>query len=49
MYSKTVIIILLGLMIFLQGCNTLKGAKDGLKEDWKTIAGVDGWIQETFW
>ena len=34
---------------FLQGCNTLKGAGNGFKEDWKTVTQVDDWIQEKMW
>ena len=49
MRLKTFIITILGLMLFLQGCSTLKGAKEGFKEDWKVLNKADGWMQEHLW
>ena len=49
MGSKMYVIVLLGAMMFMQGCNTLKGASVGIKEDWKSLQGVDDWMEETFW
>ena len=49
MYSKMLIIVLFGLMVFFQGCNTLKGAKDGIKKDWKELNKADGWLKENMW
>jgi len=53
MYSKTLIIVLFGLMVLFQGCNTIKGAvdggTDGFKKDWKELNAADGWIKENLW
>ena len=35
--------------LFLQGCNTLKGAGNGFKEDWKVMSKFDQWLQEKMW
>ena len=42
-------IIIIGLTMFLQGCNTLKGAKEGFKEDWKALSEADDWMKENMW
>ena len=53
MYSKMLIIVLFGLMVLFQGCNTLKGVKDGVtegvKKDWKELNAADGWMKENLW
>jgi len=49
MHSKLLIIVLFGLMAIFQGCNTLKGAAEGAKEDWKDLNKADGWIKENLW
>ena len=49
MSSKRFLICALGLILFLQGCSTLKGATEGFKEDWKSLEGADGWIRENLW
>ena len=49
MRSKRFLISVLGLILFLQGCSTLKGAQEGFKEDWKALTEADGWIQEHLW
>jgi len=49
MNLEFLIIIVFGSVLFLQGCSTFKGAKEGIKEDWNAIRKLDGWIQETFW
>jgi len=49
MYSKTIIIILFTLMVFLQGCNTFNGAKEGFKKDWIEANREDGWIKKNLW
>lgn len=49
MYSKTLIIVLFGLMVLFQGCSTVKGAADGFKEDWKKLNAADGWVKENLW
>jgi len=49
MYSKMLIIIFFGLMVLFQGCNTVKGATDGFKKDWKDLNVADGWIKENLW
>lgn len=49
MRSKRFIMGVLGLLLFLQGCSTIKGAKEGFKEDWKALGKADKWIQENLW
>jgi len=49
MYSKMLIIVLFGLMVFFQGCNTIKGGTEGFKKDWKELNAADGWIKENLW
>jgi len=49
MYLKMLIIVLFGLMVLFQGCNTLKGAKNGFKKDWNDLNKADGWIKENMW
>lgn len=49
MYSKMLIIVFFGLIMLFQGCNTLKGATDGFKEDWKELNKADGWVKENLW
>ncbi len=50
MYSKMLIIVLFGLMVLLQGCNTLKGAKDGIKKAAKSMKILCNLIfQEVSW
>ncbi|MCK5591677.1 MAG: hypothetical protein KAI72_06955 [Candidatus Pacebacteria bacterium] len=57
MRSKIFLISVLGLILFMQRCSTLKkstkgaakGAKEGFKEDWEAIQEVDGWMREHLW
>ena len=49
-------IILFGLLIFLigvAGCGTVKGAAQGMKEDWQAAAKAtktaDEWIKKNLW
>jgi hypothetical protein len=49
MRSKSLLVVVLGMMLFLQGCATFKGAKEGFKEDWKALTKADDWIQEHLW
>ena len=49
MRSKRFLISVLGLILFMQGCSTFKGAKEGFKEDWKAVVGADGWMREHLW
>ena len=49
MRSKVNIIVLLALVLFMQGCGTLKGVKQDTKDSWKLMAKFDAWIQEHFW
>ena len=49
MRIKLLTLICLGLLMGLQGCGTLRGAKDGFKEDWKALTKADGWIREHMW
>lgn len=49
------LIVLVGtcLVLSMQGCATLKGAKDGacegFKKDWQSTKGLDAWIEENLW
>jgi len=43
------VILMFGLIIFAQGCGTLKGAREGFKEDWKALQKTDDWIRENMW
>ena len=49
MRFKVFIIFILGLMLFMQGCATFRGAKEGFKEDWKALGEVDDWMEEHMW
>lgn len=49
MNSKLLIIALCSMVVFLQGCNTMKGAKDGFKKDWNELNAADGWVKENLW
>ena len=53
MCSKKFLVGILGLIIFVQGCATLKetkeGAKEGAKKSWSVLATADEWIQEHLW
>lgn len=49
-------LIILGLyliLIFLAGCETVKGAAkggaEGFSEDWENTKKVDKWMRETLW
>ena len=49
MRSKRFLISVLGLILFVQGCSTLKGAQEGFKEDWKVLVEADDWVKENLW
>ena len=53
MRSKSFLIGILGLILFVQGCSTLKGAGkgagEGFKKDWKALGKVDEWMREKLW
>ncbi len=53
MKSKSLILIVLGMVIFLQGCETFKGAAIGFKKDventWNGASKADVWIKDTLW
>ena len=49
MRARTLIVFIVGLMLFLQGCNTFHGAKEGFKEDWIKAREVDDWMRENMW
>lgn len=36
-------------LIFICGCNTLKGAAEGAKKDWGTVEKADEWVQKNLW
>ena len=44
-----IVLVVFGLIVFMQGCSTLKGAKEGFKEDWKALTKVDDWMQKNLW
>lgn len=49
--KPTKLIVLLGfvILLFFQGCETAKGAAEGMKKDLSSLKGVDGWIQDNLW
>ena len=49
MRFKTLIIVVFGMMLLLQGCNTFKGAQEGFKKDWKTVLKANDWMKEKMW
>ncbi len=49
MYSKMLVIVVFVLALSFQGCNTLKGAAEGFKEDWKIVGEVDERMREAMW
>ena len=50
MHFKWFLVIVLGLTFFLQGCETAKGAAQGLKQDvhntWHAFSDKEGWAQK---
>ena len=49
MRSKRFLVSVLGLILLMQGCGTVKGARKGFKEDWKTVLQADDWMRENMW
>lgn len=50
MNSKTLVIMVFGLMFFAQGCaNTWQGAKKDFKSNWESTSKADDWIRENLW
>ncbi len=49
MRSKILAMVVLGLMLCLHGCATIKGASEGFKEDWKAAQKADDWMRENMW
>ena len=49
MRSKWIFIGLFLLSCILSGCETVKGAADGMKKDIDNLEPVDDWIQENLW
>ena len=53
MRSRAFILVVLGSMLLLQGCSSLKGAtkgfREGWKDDWEAIKKTDVWIKENMW
>ena len=37
------------LLIVLSGCETVKGAAQGLSKDWQTAKKADNWLRENLW
>jgi len=40
-------------LIFVAGCETIKGAftgtAEGMQKDWKAMQGIDAWMRENLW
>lgn len=36
-------------VLFLTGCETVKGAGEGAKKDFENAQKVDGWLQDNLW
>jgi hypothetical protein len=57
MRSKWPLMMVLGVMLFLQGCETIKGTvmgaaaggSKGIKKDWQSIKSSEKWIDENLW
>ena len=49
MRSKALIAVVFGLILFVQGCATFEGAKEGFKEDWEALGRVDDWMKDNMW
>jgi len=41
--------ILLAVIIFLNGCHTVKGAAEGAKQDYKDAQKADAWMRKNLW
>ncbi len=40
---------LFGIMFFLYGCETAKGAAEGAKKDWQNAKKADDWMRKNLW
>lgn len=55
--QKNKLWVILGLFVFMVGCETVKGARQGLKQDIRSVtnkqqgwvAKTDKWMQEHMW
>ncbi len=48
-YSSLSMVLLFIAMIFFSGCETLKGAVSGFKQDWDNVTKWDKELQKTLW
>lgn len=49
MHGKTHIILVFGLVLFLQGCETAKGFQQDVKNTWGNLSKMDSWMKENMW
>ncbi len=49
MQLRWLVIVMFGMILCLQGCETAKGAKDGFEKDWAEWQKFDDKLQEKLW
>ncbi|MFA4984519.1 MAG: hypothetical protein WC559_04355 [Candidatus Omnitrophota bacterium] len=49
MLRRAFLLTMLACVLFLAGCETVKGAGEGAKQDFKNAQKVDGWLQDNLW
>ena len=53
MFSKIkaplLMLVLLGFVLGLAGCETMKGAAEGLQRDWENVKQFDSWMRDNLW
>jgi predicted small secreted protein len=42
-------IVLLLCVIVISGCETIKGAAQGMQKDWATLKKADAWMRKNLW
>jgi len=49
MQKKGCVFVFLVFILALQGCETIKGASEGFKKDWKDLQKVDSKLEKDLW
>ena len=49
MYPKWLYVSLVGLFLFICGCETAKGLKKDAQNTWHNAQGFDDWVKEHLW
>lgn len=47
--KATVFLVFSVFLIFIGGCETIKGAFEGAKKDWQAAKKTDDWMRENLW